>query len=261
MSFWRFGGRHASALQRARGLHLTSLRVAVLVVVLGAAAHAEPLNLPPAFTARYSGAMGLVDSRMSLKRMGRFLLYEIRTELAGFRFYECSVVEAGETEFWPREYIHRRVGGSEERDIEARFEREQHRILLTRGGKTEVLSDVDFPVWDALSVQLRMSADLSAGSLADSYKMVDKGGVQERRFALGARQRVTVGGSEYDAVRIDRTDREERSYVTVAPKLHHLPVELGYNARWIGWVRAQLIEFTPTSGETKAEAPPRCQRR
>jgi hypothetical protein len=125
-----------------------------------------------------------------------------------------------------------------------------------------VLEAVEYPVWDALSVQLRMMADLAAGPAPLTYRVIDKGGLSEYRFRQSAGADLKHAGRDYRTLRIERDEAKLKSYVDLAPALHYVPVRIAYNARVIGWVSATLAEFalsdpTPASGD----APPRCEPR
>jgi hypothetical protein len=236
-----------------------TIAVACLAVVPGLPAPGA--GIPQPFAARYSGVGGLVEARVTLTRSGRFLKYEYRSTLAGYGFYECSLVEAGAREFWPLQYVHRDIQGEGRRDISIVFERAQRRATLTRAGERRVLEDVEYPVWDALSVQLRMMADLAAGLAPLKYRVIDKGGLIEYRFRQSAGADLKHDGRDYRTLRIERDEAKPKSYVELAPDLHYVPVRIAYNARVVGWVSATLVEFAlsgpqPVSGEASA---PRCE--
>lgn len=228
-----------------------------LALAAGTASAAEPALQP--YQARYRGAVGLLDTRVELTRLGRHLRFEYRSQLAGRAFYECSVLATEGARFWPLEYLHREIGGDGRRDLAIAFEPERRRVIVTRAAERETLEAVDYPVWDALSVQLRMRADLAAGRAELHYRVAEKNGIRDRRFRVVQRETVHYAGQEYAALRIAPEEANAKSYVTLAPQLHYLPVVIGYNARLVGWVTASLQEFK--LGEATARhdgARPRC---
>lgn len=222
-----------------------------------AAAAAREPRLPPPFTARYSGVGGLIDAQVSLTRSGRFLKYEFRSTLAGLGFYECSLIETGGRDFWPLHYVHRELQGDGKRDISIVFERAQRRATLTRGGERRVLEGIEYPVWDVLSVQLRMMADLADGSAALNYRVIDKGGLHEYRFRQSAGEDLKHATTVYRTLRIERDVAKVKSYVELAPALYYVPVRIAYDVRVIGWARATLAAFAlsdspPVAGDASA---------
>lgn len=244
-----------------------TLAVAGLAALLGwptpRLSAAPAAGIPQPFAARYSGVGGLVEAHVTLTRTGHLLKYEYRSNLAGYGFYECSLVEVGARDFWPLHYVHREIQGDGKRDISIVFERAQRRATVTRAGERRVLADVEYPVWDALSVQLRMMADLAAGPAPLKYRVIDKGGLSEYRFRKSAGADLTHGGRDYRTLRIEREQDKPKSYVELAPALYYVPVRIAYNARMVGWVSATLVEFAlsdppPVSGDASA---PQCEQR
>lgn len=248
---------------RRAGIRRTnrSALAALLLLTVPGPARAAPPQLPPPFTARYSGAYGLVEAQVRLAQVGRFLKHEYRSTVARHTFYECSVIEVAAEDFWPLEFVHRQVGATGTKDYRVVFARGERRVTIIQGERKRVVHDVDYPVWDPLSVQLRMIADLAAGALAPHYALVSKDGIEQRRFRQGPRETVSLSARDYAAVRIERVDKPERSYVAVAPELHHLPVRIGYNAKWVGWVHATITELTlqkRAAYDSSPQDPPRC---
>lgn len=251
--------RRASPLLRG-ALALVLAGAAIVPGWLAAAVPAAPEpRLPPPFTARYSGVGGLIEAHVSLTRSGRFLKYEYRSTLAGLGFYECSLVETGVRDFWPLNYVHRELQGDGKRDISIVFERAQRRATLTRGGARRVLEDIEYPVWDALSVQLRMMADLAAGSAALKYRVIDKGGLSEYRFRQSAGADLKHGAGVYRTLRIERDTAKVKSYVELAPQLHYVPVRIAYDARIVGWISATLAQFALSAPPPVSGDAPRCE--
>lgn len=248
-------------MRRALTIAVAGLAIMPAWAVAGPSA-APQVRIPPAFTARYSGLGGLIEAHVSLTHRGRFLKYEYRSTLAGLGFYECSLVETGARDFWPLRYVHREIQGDGSRDLSIVFERAQRRATLTRGGERRVLEDIEYPAWDALSVQLRMMADLAAGSAPLKYRVIDKGGLSEYRFRQSAGADLKHAGRDYRTLRIERDAAKRKSYVELAPQLHYVPVRIAYNARVIGWVSATLVEFTLTEPQAVSDdTAPHCEPR
>lgn len=237
--------------------------LAVVPAFLAAEPSVAPAaGIPQPFAARYSGVGGLVEARVTLTRSGRFLKYEYRSTLAGYGFYECSLVEVGGRDFWPLRYVHREIQGDGRRDIGIVFDRAQRRATLTRGDERRALEGVEYPVWDALSVQLRMMADLAAGPAPLKYRVIDKGGLIEYRFRQSAGADLRYDGRDYRTLRIERDEAKPKSHVELAPALYYVPVRIAYNARVVGWVSATLVEFALTEPQpVSGDVAPRCEPR
>jgi hypothetical protein len=249
-------------MQRALTIAVACLAAVPELLAPGLSA-APAASTPQPFAARYSGVGGLVEARVTLTRSGRFLKYEYRSTLAGYGFYECSIVETGPRDFWPLNYVHHEIQGDGKRDIGIVFERAQRRATLTRAGERRVLEDVEFPVWDALSVQLRMMVDLAAGQAPLKYRVIDKGGLIEYRFRQSAGADLRHDGRDYRTLRIERDELKPKSYVELAPELRYVPVRIAYNARVVGWVSAALVEFAPSNPQSASgdAAAPQCEQR
>ena len=213
-------------------------------------------GLPEPYNARYSGVMGLLDTRVKLARTSQGLRYEYRSSLAGHTFYECSVMVVRDGQPVPVEFIHREIGGDGTRDQHILFDAAKRAVTVRYGGENKVYSDLPFPVWDALSVQLKVAADVASGLKILSYQVADKGGIKTRSFRVGESGSVRFKGQEFNGVRIERDEARSRFYILVAPNLNRAPVELGYKAKVIGWVTAALVEYRIGSGAT---VPARCE--
>jgi len=234
----------------------------ILLIVLAlttVAARAEApaaARFPEPYSARYTGAMGLLDTRVNLARTAQGLRYEYRSSLAGHTLYECSIMVMQDGQPVPIEYIHKEIGGDGRRDQHIQFDASKRLVTVARGGETQTYSDVSFPVWDALSVQLKVAADVASGLQKLSYQVADKGGIKTRNFRIGQPGKVNFKGKDYDGVRIERDEPKTRFYILAAPKLNHVPVELGYNAKVVGWVTAALVDYKAGSAGT---VPARCE--
>jgi hypothetical protein len=200
--------------------------------------------------------MGLLDTRVNLAPTAEGLRYEYRSSLAGHTLYECSIMVMKEGQLVPVEFIHKEIGGNGKRDEHIVFDAAARTVTVTRGGETRVYPDLDFPVWDALSVQLKVAADVAGGVTALSYQVADKGGIKTRNFRIGQPGKVSFKGQEYAGVRIERDEPKTKFYILAAPKLNYVPVELGYNAKVVGWVTAALAEY---KAGTTAVVPARCE--
>lgn len=231
----------------------------IVPVLLATAAHAETpatAKFPDPYSARYTGAMGLLDTRVNLARTAQGLRYEYRSSLAGYTLYECSIMVFENGQPVPLEFIHKEIGGDGRRDQHIHFDAAKRTVTVTHGGETQSYPDLEFPIWDALSVQLKVAADVAGGATKISYQVADKGGIKTRNFRIGQPGKVSFKGQEYAGVRIERDEQKSRFYILAAPKLNFVPVELGYNAKVIGWVTASLAEYK--AGST-ATVPARCE--
>jgi len=226
-------------------------------VPAGASARAVP-GYPQPYSARYSGAMGLLDTRVNLAHTSQGLRYEYRSSLAGYTFYECSLMVIRDGQPAPVEFIHKEIGGDGKRDQHILFDAAKREVTVRYGGQTKVYPDLNFPVWDVLSVQLKVAADVASGLKNLSYQVADKGGIKTRNFRVGKSASVRFKEQEYAGVRIERDEERTRFYILAAPKLDYVPVELGYNAKLVGWVTAGLAEYKPGSSAT---VPARCEPR
>lgn len=213
-------------------------------------------KFPGPYSARYTGAMGLLDTRVNLARTAQGLRYEYRSSLAGHTLYECSIMEIQNGQPVPIEFIHKEIGGDGRRDQHILFDAARRTVTVTHGGETQKYPDLEFPIWDALSVQLKVAADVAGGATKLSYQIADKGGIKTRKFRLGQPGKASFKGKEYEGVRIERDEQKSRFYILAAPKLDYVPVELGYNAKVVGWVTAALAEYKAGSSAT---APARCE--
>jgi hypothetical protein len=231
------------------------LSLVLCVAPVWADAPANP-KFPGPYSARYTGVMGLLDTRVNLARTAAGLRYEYRSSLAGYTFYECSLMALNDGQLAPIEFIHKEIGGDGKRDEHILFDAAKRTVTVTHGGETRVYPDLNFPIWDALSVQLKVAADIAGGLKALSYQVADKGGIKTRNFRVGQPGRVSFKGRDYAGVRIERDETKQRFYILVAPKLNYVPVELGYNAKVVGWVTAGLAEYQTGSAAT---VPARCE--
>jgi hypothetical protein len=220
---------------------------------------AEP-TVPRPFRARYRGGLGAVDARVSLAGSGEFLKYEYRTRLAGREFYDCSIVQARAGVLTALEHVQRERSGERRRDLEVRLEPGARRVTIVRGGEARRMDDVRFPVWDTLSVQLQIMADLATKRPALRYAVADKGGIKEYRFRVGDGEAVRYAGREYAALTLERDEDAPRFQAHLAPQLDYVPVRLAYHTKLLGWVSATLeeLEFPAATPASPGTPRPRC---
>jgi len=215
-------------------------------------------RIPQPYSARYSGALGLLDAHVTLARTATGLRYEYRSNVAGRVLYECSVMMLKDGEPVPVEYLHKEIDGDGHRDQHIRFDAAARVVTINHGGETRSFPDLQFPVWDALSAQLKVAADIAAGNTRLSYQVADKGGIKTRNFRVGQPAKVSFKGKDYDGIRIERDEPKKKFYTIVAPDLNYVPVEMGYHAKVFGWITAGLREYRVGSSAT---VPARCEPR
>jgi len=192
--------------RRATGAMKKNTRFAVLAMSLLLYAGASPAFTPPApFTADFTGARFPLSAkaRISLSRTGDFYRYTLTGSVhAAFykwtEIYDCSVLQLRGNELYPLEYVHRDSRNSR-RNVHTRFDwaRKSAQITLGDGSEREI-NDLPQPVWDVMSIQVRMRADVPGAAPGTSfdYTVLERGKIAHRR--------VTVDGAE--SVRTDTHD-------------------------------------------------------
>jgi Protein of unknown function (DUF3108) len=187
------------------------LRVfALLLASIGTTAAA----LPAPFAAQYAGTKFPLNAKaqISLERFGDYYKYVLRgavflTFYKASEIYDCSVIEVRDGELYPLEYLHRDKRSSQH----VRYDWPANTIRTTVGdGPVLRLEDVQPVVWDLMSIQVRLRADVPATRRGDQleYAVVHKGEITRHRARNEGVEAVEAGEQVLQAVRVQAEDRK-----------------------------------------------------
>jgi len=104
-------------------------------------------------------------------------------------------------------------------------------------------------VWDRLSVQLALTADLKSGNKIQpeySYNIIDKGKVSQYHFEYIADEVMRINGKQYDVIKIKRphTSGSRTTYLWLARELDFLPVKIDQYRKGELHLSMNLDKFT-----------------
>lgn len=177
---------------------------------------ADPL-LPPPFTAHFSGSKYLIfhlDSLIRLQHIGRYLKYTFNTEgttlFYSTQVYDCSVMRIASQSLLPLEHKHTDVRNPRF-DAYTVFnwkERVAH-VKTDYGGKSgDYKIDPPQPVWDPISLQIRIMIDAMSGQLSKprSYKLLEYRKPSTWPTAIQGQETLETDHGNINTVIVQRTD-------------------------------------------------------
>lgn len=129
---------------------------------------------------------------------------------------------------------------------------DEHNNTIAQGiyaGQTFSLKESSL-VWDRLSVQLALAADLKSGNVTRkkySYNIIDKGKVSQYHFEYLKDEIMRINGKQYNAIKIKRahTSGNRTTYLWLARELDFLPVKIDQYRKGELHMSMALDKFTP----------------
>ncbi len=173
--------------------------------------------LPPPFKAQFSGSKYLffsLDSRIQLQHIGQYLKYTLITEgsilVYSNRLYDCSVMQLGPHGLLPLEHKHTDQKNPEY-DAHTVFNWEERvaHVKTDYGGKSgEFKIDPSKPVWDPMSLQIRIMIDTMSGKLTNPrlYQLLEYRELSSWPIAIQGDEKLDTDYGTIDTVIVQRTD-------------------------------------------------------
>lgn len=204
----------------------------------------QAAQLPADFSAVYSlqkyGTL-VAEMHLSLHRNDNQIIYKSHSKARGMLalFSDDSVDEISQlrwndqlkqTQLQNYQFIRKNKSRKNQQFSIIRDDQNQTMANGTYSGNTFEFNTPDI-IWDRLSVQLALAADLGASNKIKkkfSYTIVDKGLVNHYHFEYVNNQIVHVNDEQYDAIKIKRTHKSGNriTYLWLAKTLDFLPVKI-----------------------------------
>ncbi len=219
---------------------IISMSAACLAVIL-CSPPARSAGLPADFSADYSGhgralffLRKKANATIALSTQGEKIKYEQDTSIGGYRWYECTGVTRRDGEMFPVEFVH--VDESRgEKNIHSVFNQQRRTVHTAIGEGTlkEISRAFTPPVWDPLSVQLKLMTALAQGRKDNySYTVVSKGKPKQYVFNVAGFEKVETQAGQYDAWKVKRVSRKNELTFWFAPSLDYIPVKMMVKGDW-----------------------------
>ena len=256
-------------LQSGRGRRRDNIRIMISVGVIYVTAmlcspSAHSAGLPADFSANYSGhgrALFFLRKKakasITLSTQGERVKYEQETRISRYRWYECTSVTTRDGDMFPVEFVH--VDESRgEKNIHSVFDQQRRSVHTTIGEETPKERTRAFtpPVWDPLSVQLKLMTELAQGRKGNySFTVVSKGKPKEYVFNVVGLEKVETQAGQYDAWKVKRISRKNELSFWFAPDLDYIPVKMRVEA---DWYTSELTLANIHSGKRPASSAPEC---
>lgn len=203
-------------------------KTAIFLVSILLISSAQAIGIPPPFSASYKVKKSLIplgEACITLTRNLGNLKYEFKFESAVLDFHETSKLEISNNRFHPVKFQHRETG----KKTVSVFNRIKGVVTTTRTGKEDKV--VNLPkngdVWDLLSIQLKLMADLSSSGTQTGFKyhVVNKrGSIKPYEIKLRELETVKTKIGDYKARRVVVENKDRQFWF--APKLDYMPVKL-----------------------------------
>lgn len=144
----------------------------------------------------------------------------------------------------PLRYLHQREGVGPNYTEQTAFAKAQgfiHTRYKDEKGKFPFEGDI----YDPLMVQLQFRLDITAGKDVLEYKMVKDNEVDEYKFHVIGKERMTIESGSYDTVKIEvvRTNKKRQTFFWMAPDLAYLPVRLTHFEKGSKQLDIKLLSY------------------
>lgn len=196
-------------------LKLRSYQVIACMLTYSGLLVASPL--PPPFDAQFSGSKYLffsLDSRIQLQHIGQYLKYTLNTEGSLFFYsnslYDCSVMELGPQGLLPLEHKHTDQKNPQfNAHTVFKWKNRVAHVKTDFGGKSgDFEIDPSQPVWDPLSLQIRIMIDALSGQLSKPkvYQLLEYRELSTWPVAIQGQETLETDYGKIQTVIVQRTD-------------------------------------------------------
>ncbi|SUI72435.1 DUF3108 domain-containing protein [Shewanella morhuae] len=172
------------------------------------------------------------DSSLSL-----LLLTDVRHLLSEFT--------QNETQLNPLRYSQQRKGVGANFTEQTAFAKDQG-LIHTRYKDKKGQFPYDGAIFDPLMVQLQFRLDISAGKEELDYKMVKDNELDEYKFRVVGKERMTIESGSYNTVKIEvvrENNKKRQTFFWMAPELAYLPVRLTHFEKGSKQLDIKLLKY------------------
>jgi hypothetical protein len=201
-------------------------------------------QLPNDFDAIYSmqkHGTTIAEMKLTLRRANNIIHYESHSKAIGLLalFSNDRIDEISQLQ-WDEKHAHARLQNyrltrknKSQKNQHFTLRRDAQNKITASGtyaGKTFSLHPPNL-IWDRLSVQLALAADLKATNKIQarySYNIIDKGRITQYHFEYARDEIVYVGNTQYNAIKIKRphASGKRTTYLWLARELDFLPIKV-----------------------------------
>lgn len=144
----------------------------------------------------------------------------------------------------PQRYSHQRKGIGPNFTEQTAFAKEQG-MIHTRYKDEKGKFPFEGDIFDPLVAQLQFRLDISAGKEVLSYKMVKDNEIDEYKFQVIGKERITIESGSYDTVKIEvvRNSKKRQTFFWMAPELAYLPVRLTHFEKGSKQLDIKLLNY------------------
>lgn len=144
----------------------------------------------------------------------------------------------------PMRYLHERKGVGPNFVEQTAFAKAQG-MIHTRYKDEKGKFPFEGDIFDPLMVQLQFRLDISAGKEVLDYKMVKSNEIDEYKFHVIGKERMTIESGSYDTVKIEvvRDNHKRQTFFWMAPDLAYLPVRLTHFEKGSKQLDIKLLNY------------------
>lgn len=144
----------------------------------------------------------------------------------------------------PLRYLHQRQGVGPNFTEQTAFAKAQG-FIHTRYKDEKGKFPFEGEIFDPLMVQLQFRLDISEGKDVLDYKMVKDNEVDEYKFHVIGKERMTIESGSYDTVKIEvvRDNKKRQTFFWMAPDLAYLPVRLTHFEKGSKQLDIKLLKY------------------
>ncbi|MGH1382815.1 MAG: DUF3108 domain-containing protein [Shewanella xiamenensis] len=144
----------------------------------------------------------------------------------------------------PLRYLHERQGVGPNFIEQTAFAKAQG-MIHTRYKDEKGKFPFEGDIFDPLMVQLQFRLDISAGKEVLDYKMIKSNELDEYKFHVIGKERMTIESGSYDTVKIEvvRDNHKRQTFFWMAPDLAYLPVRLTHFEKGSKQLDIKLLKY------------------
>jgi hypothetical protein len=191
-------------------------------------------DLPAPFAATYHGSkylVGSIEALLTLEHLGQHLRYTLRTKVSilvvSYELVDCSVMRVAGDVVYPLQHVHQ-DGHDAKRNTTTVFDWERASAIVEFGdGRRVELRDLPKPVWDPMSLQVKLMIDAKAGAqeTARSYRLLQNGSLREWPLRFTGIERIATPQGPVEARKVERSDGKSFGF-WLAPRYDYLPLRV-----------------------------------
>lgn len=237
---------------------MKSLPLVFLFFIVAELAYA--VDVPKPFSATYAGRKYLVytaQAVITLNRHGDSLKYTMSSDVNGpfyhNEYYDCSVMLVQKDNIYPLEHLH--TDKKEKKYNNHTLFNWDLRTATTEfcNGKKRTTKDIPVPLWDAVSLNVKIMFDLLNNNLTQqvNYNLIKDSKVIDWPMKITGEDWVVYKGRKFKAIKVETVGRTKTNALWFSVDYELLPLKMNLEG-----VKVMILSDPVSARQTEAEGIP-----